>query len=164
SYRKDLFLRNKGFSSINHIPSGDDDLFFNKVATKKNTAVVIDYEAITRPIPMTTWNGWRKQKSRHYTTARDYKANHKFLLGTYFSTQFLFYPMLAAAIIFYDWRWALALFGARLIIQGVIFYRAMKKLDEADLWPLYFFFDLWMFLYYIIFAPALWRKPAQSWN
>ena len=72
--------------------------------------------------------------------------------------------MLAAAIIFYDWRWALALFGARLIIQGVIFYRAMKKLDEADLWPLYFFFDLWMFLYYIIFAPALWRKPAQSWN
>lgn len=164
SYRKDLFLRNKGFSSINHIPSGDDDLFINKVATKKNTAVVIDHEAITRSIPKTTWNGWLKQKSRHYTTARYYKAKHKFLLGTYFSTQFLFYPMLAAAIIFYDWRWALALFGARLIIQGVIFYRAMKKLDEADLWPLYFFFDLWMFLYYIIFAPALWRKPAQSWN
>ena len=35
SYRKDLFIRNKGFASINHIPSGDDDLFINKVATKK---------------------------------------------------------------------------------------------------------------------------------
>ena len=48
SYKKDIFLRNKGFSSINHIPSGDDDLFINKVATKKNTAIVIDPEAITR--------------------------------------------------------------------------------------------------------------------
>ncbi|MEJ7677682.1 MAG: glycosyltransferase [Segetibacter sp.] len=35
SYRKDVFLRNKGFSAINHIPGGDDDLFINKVANKK---------------------------------------------------------------------------------------------------------------------------------
>ena len=35
SYKKDVFIRNKGFSSINHIPSGDDDLFINKVATKQ---------------------------------------------------------------------------------------------------------------------------------
>ncbi len=35
AYRKNLFFQNKGFSSINNIPSGDDDLFINKVATKK---------------------------------------------------------------------------------------------------------------------------------
>ncbi len=62
SYKKDLFLRNKGFSSINHIPSGDDDLFINKVATKKNTAVIIDPEAVTRSIPKTTWREWLKTK------------------------------------------------------------------------------------------------------
>lgn len=164
SYRKDIFLRNKGFSSINHIPSGDDDLFINKVATGKNTAVVIDPDAITRSIPKTTWSGWLKQKSRHYTTARYYKPKHKILLGTYFTTQFLFYPLLLATVFLYDWRWALALFGARLLVQGFIFYKSMKRMEESDLWPWYFFFDLWMFLYYIIFAPALWRKPAQSWN
>ena len=32
SYKKELFLKNKGFSSINHVPGGDDDLFINKVA------------------------------------------------------------------------------------------------------------------------------------
>ncbi|MFL5773721.1 MAG: glycosyltransferase, partial [Flavisolibacter sp.] len=47
AYRKNLFFRNKGFSSINHIPSGDDDLFINRVATKENTSVVIDPEAFT---------------------------------------------------------------------------------------------------------------------
>ncbi|HUM67041.1 MAG TPA: glycosyl transferase family 2, partial [Chitinophagaceae bacterium] len=104
------------------------------------------------------------QKSRHYTTAKYYKAKHKFLLGLYFITQFIFYPLFVTTILFYDWRWALALFGARLITQAVIFYRTMKKMDEADLWPWFVFLDLWMFLYYIIFASALWKKPARSWD
>lgn len=85
SYKKSLFFRNKGFSSINHIPSGDDDLFVNKTATKNNTAVVIDPDAITRSIPKTTWGGWLRHKSRHYTTAKYYKPKHKFLLGLYFA-------------------------------------------------------------------------------
>jgi glycosyltransferase involved in cell wall biosynthesis len=160
SYKKDLFLRNKGFASINHIPSGDDDLFINKVATRKNTAVIIDPEAITRSIPKTTWKSWFKQKSRHYTTAKYYRPKHKILLGTYFTTQFLFYPLLAATIIFFDWKWALACFGLRFLVQGVILYKAMKKMDEKDLWPWFLLFDLWMFFYYIIFAPTLWKKPA----
>ncbi len=164
SYKKNIFLRNKGFSSINHIPSGDDDLFINKVATKNNTAVVIDPEAVTRSIPKTTWKGWLKQKSRHYTTAKYYKPKHKFLLGFYFVTQFIFYPLFIASILLFDWRLAVGLFALRLLVQGFIFYNAMKKLDEKDLWPWFFFLDLWMFLYYIIFAPALWRKPDKRWN
>jgi glycosyltransferase involved in cell wall biosynthesis len=164
SYKKDLFLRNKGFSSINHIPSGDDDLFINKVATKNNTAVIIDPDAVTRSIPKTTWSSWLKQKSRHYTTAKFYKTKHKFLLGLYFATQFAFYPFLVATAIFYDWRWALALFGVRMLLQGFIFYKSMKKMGEQDLWPWFVLLDMWMFFYYMIFAPALWKRPNKHWE
>ncbi|MBK7562552.1 MAG: glycosyltransferase [Chitinophagaceae bacterium] len=163
SYKKSLFFRVKGFSSINHIPSGDDDLFINKAATKHNTAVVIDPDAITRSIPKTTWGSWLRQKSRHYTTARFYKPKHKFLLGLYFATQFSFYPLLAAAIIFYDWRFVLPVFGIRFLLQGFVLYKSMKKMEEKDLWPWFIFLDMWMFFYYIIFAPALWRKPQKNW-
>jgi len=163
SYRKDLFLRNKGFSSINHIPSGDDDLFVNKVATKKNTAVVIDPDAITRSIPKTTWKSWLQQKSRHYTTAKYYRPKHKFLLGLYFATQFIYYPLLAACIIFYDWTLTLPVFGVRLLLQAFVLWKSMKKMGEKDLWPWFIFLDMWMFFYYIIFAPALWRKPKHEW-
>jgi len=164
SYKKNLFFKHKGFSSINHIQSGDDDLFINKTATKKNTAVVIDPEAITRSIPRTTWSSWLRQKSRHYTTAKYYKPRHKFLLGLYFFTQFIYYPLFIATLIFYDWRLVLAVFGIRLIVQAVIFYKSMKKMDEKDLWPWFILLDMWMFFYYIIFAPALWRKPRRNWN
>src|SRR3954464_427457 len=102
AYKKNLFYRNKGFSSINHIPSGDDDLFINRVATKENTSVVMDPEAFTLSKPRQTWKDWMKQKNRHYTTGKFYKPSHKFLLGLYTGSFFLFYPLLATSLIFFD--------------------------------------------------------------
>jgi glycosyltransferase involved in cell wall biosynthesis len=164
SYKKDLFFRNKGFSSINHIPSGDDDLFINKVATRKNTAVNIDPEAITRSIPKKTWKEWLRQKRRHYTTAKFYKPVHKFVLGLYAATQFLSYPLFVAALLLYDWRMATGVMLLKLIVQAIIWYKAMKKMEEQDLWPYFIVLDLWLLAYYLIFAPALWKKPARTWN
>jgi glycosyltransferase involved in cell wall biosynthesis len=164
SYKKEVFFRHKGFSSINHIPGGDDDLFVNKAADKFNTSVVIDKDAMTLSVPKKTWREWVKQKTRHYTTAKYYKPMHKFMLGLYSLSQFLFYPLLIAAALLYGWQIALIIFGVRFLVQGVIFFLAMKKLNENDLWPYFFFFDLWMFLYYIIFMPTLWKKPKRTWN
>ncbi|MGC4037203.1 MAG: glycosyltransferase [Chitinophagaceae bacterium] len=163
SYKKDVFLRNKGFASINHIPSGDDDLFINKVATKKNTAVVLDTEAITLSNPKRSFSSWMKQKKRHYTTAKYYKPKHKFLLGLYTFSQFLFYPLLITSAILFDWRIALGIYGLKTIVQGLIYFKAMKKLNEPDLWPLFILLDIWMFFYYIIFAPSLWKKAKKNW-
>ncbi len=94
SYRKSVFFRHKGFSAHNHVPGGDDDLFINKATTKKNTAIVIDKDAFTLSEPATTWKQWVRQKTRHYTTSKYYKGIHKFLLGLYAFSFFLFYPLL----------------------------------------------------------------------
>lgn len=164
SYKKGLFLRNKGFSSINHVLSGDDDLFINQVANKNNTAVVMDPEAFTLSEPKKTFSEWVQQKNRHYTTGKYYKPVHKFLLGTQSLTHTLFYPLLLASILFYDWRISLGLFGIRTISQAIVYYKAMYKLDEKDLFGWYWLFDIWMFIYYCIFAPAIWRRPKKNWN
>jgi hypothetical protein len=164
SYKKSLFLRNKGFAFINHIPGGDDDLFINKVATKENTAIVIDADAITLSTPKKTWGGWLKQKSRHYSTAKYYKPKHKILLGLYSITQFVFYPLLVGTLLFYDWRPGLTIFSIRFLIQAFVFYRTMNKIGEKDLWPWFIFLDMWMFFYYFIFAPALWKRPRRNWS
>src|SRR6266487_4148358 len=162
--KHEIFLRNKGFSSINHIPGGDDDLFINKVATKHNTSVVIDKDAITLSQPKGSFGEWLRQKTRHYSTARYYKKGNKFLLAIYSLSQFFFYPLLVLAALFYSWQLSLIVFGVRFVLQSCIFFKAMKKLNEADLWPWFLFFDIWMFVYYIIFAPSLWKKPRVSWN
>ena len=164
SYKKDVFLRNKGFSSINQIPSGDDDLFINQVARKDNTTICIDQEAHTLSEPKTRWSDWMTQKYRHYTTSNYYKSSHKFLLALYSFSLFWIYPLLAVSIIFYNWWMALAVFGVRFLIQAVVFYKSMKKLNEKDLWPWFLFFDIWMFFYFIFTVPAIWKAPRKNWD
>ena len=164
SYKKGVFFRHKGFSSHNNVPGGDDDLFINKAATKKNTAIVIDKEAFTLSEPARGWQHWKKQKKRHYTTSKYYKPIHKFLLGLYAFSHFLFYPLFILSLLFCDWKETLIVFGIRLILQGIVIFNAAQKLDEKDLFPIYWLLDIWMFFYYIIFSTALFKKPAKSWK
>jgi glycosyltransferase involved in cell wall biosynthesis len=163
SYKKDVFLRNKGFSAINHVAGGDDDLFINKVATKDNTAVVIDPDTFMLSEPKKSFTEWFRQKSRHYTTAKYYKPRHKLLLGLYAATHFLFYPLFITSL-FFNWKIALVIFGVRFIIQGYTFQRSMKMLGEEDLFPWWWLLDMWMLGYYIIFSSTLWQKPRKTWK
>ncbi len=164
SYKKTVFFRHKGFSAFNHVSSGDDDLFINTAATKNNTKINIDPEAFTVSEPPNTWKKWIRQKRRHYSTAKYYRPLHKFLLGLYSLSHFLFFPLLITASIYFSWQWALLVFGLRFIIQAFVLYPAMKKLDEEDLFPTFLLFDIWMFFYYFIFAATLVRKPNKAWK
>jgi cellulose synthase/poly-beta-1,6-N-acetylglucosamine synthase-like glycosyltransferase len=164
SYKKTIFFRHKGFSAFNHVSSGDDDLFINTAATKYNTKINIDPEAFTLSEPPNTWKQWIRQKRRHYSTAKYYRPLHKFLLGLYSLSHFLFFPLLVAAIIYFSWQWALLVFGLRFLVQAFVLYPAMKKLDEKDLFTSFLLFDIWMFFYYFIFATTLIRKPQAGWK
>lgn len=165
SYKREVFIRNKGFSSINQIPSGDDDLFINQVATKRNTAIVIDHEAHTISEPKKSFNEWMNQKYRHYTTSKYYKKKHSFLLAMYAISQFLLYPILIAALIMTkEPILIISLWGFRSIVQGIILNATMKKLNERDLWPWFLLFDFWSMFYYLFTLPSVWKTPQKNWT
>ena len=165
SYKKDVFIRNKGFSSINQLPSGDDDLFINQVANKHNTAIVIDKDAHTLSEPKTNLHDWMNQKYRHYTTSKYYKLSHATLLAFYAISQFLVYPILITAIVFTKQYMLLAsLWSIRMLIQGTILRSTMKKLNELDLWPWFILFDFWSIFYYLFTLPSVWKAPQKNWN
>jgi glycosyltransferase involved in cell wall biosynthesis len=164
SYKKAIFYRHKGFSAHNHVPGGDDDLFINAAATRNNTKINIDPDSFTLSTPATTWQQWKNQKKRHYTTSKFYKTKHKFLLALYAISNFLFYPLVVLTAVFFNWQLALGIFAIKLIVQGIVYFKSMEKLGEKDLFPFFILFDLWMFFYYIIFAPALIKKPKSNWK
>ncbi|WP_346237147.1 glycosyltransferase [Niabella insulamsoli] len=163
SYKKELFFKHKGFASISHIPGGDDDLFISKAATASNTAVMIDADAHTISVPEQTWKNWRRQKTRHYSTSKYYKPAHQLLLGLYSLGQFLFYPLLFSTLILSHWQAACVVLLIKSMAQYIIFSKAMRKLNESDLIKWIFFMDLWMFVYYLMFAGTLWKKEKKTW-
>lgn len=164
SYKKAVFFRHKGFTAHNNLLSGDDDLFINMAATKTNTKINIDKDAFTLSESPKTWQEWVDQKNRHYSTGKFYKTSHKFLLGLYSLSHFLFYPLLAVSMLFYNWQLALVVFGIRFFIQAIILYSCMKKLNELSLYPWFLFIDIWMFFYYLIFASTIFKKPKKVWK
>jgi len=134
AYTKSVFYKNKGFSSIYHIKSGDDDLFINKAATAKATAIEIGASAHTVSAPKVTMDDWIKQKKRHLSTGKYYKFKHKFLLAMFSITLFLSYALfIILTILLYNIVLILPLLLIRIFSQMYVFKKCMKKLDEKDL-------------------------------
>ncbi|MFT4801062.1 MAG: glycosyltransferase involved in cell wall biosynthesis [Flavobacteriaceae bacterium] len=132
-YTSEIYYDNSGFVSHMEVQSGDDDLFVNQVATKSNTAICYSKESFTYSKPKLSWKKWIKQKKRHISTAKYYKLKHRFLLGSYFIFQVLFWVLSLFTFIFLDWKIPLALIIFRLLIQFIVLHKAMKKLNEKDL-------------------------------
>lgn len=166
SYKKQLFFDNNGFFEHRHIPSGDDDLFINKVATKHNTSIVIDPEVFTFSAPKETWDDWREQKKRHLSTAKFYKFKHKFFLGLQPITHILFWfsAIFLLGIVFEYWYVIIAALIVRWALLRFTFTKAMNKLEERDLKNSIELFDLLQIFYYFRFAKSVLFKTKYRWD
>ena len=161
AYTSDLYYANNGFISHVKIPSGEDDLFVNEVATGANTTICFDEMAFTYSAPKNTWKEWMHQKRRHITTASYYKPKHKFLLGLFYLTGFLFWPLAVVALLI-NWKLALPIILARVGFQYLVFGKAAKKLKETDLIPILPLLDLFLvFLQLSIFISNSNSKPKR---
>ncbi len=166
SYKKNLFFNTNGFFDHRHLPSGDDDLFINKVAKGSNTAIVIEPAAFTFSEPKDTWEDWREQKTRHLSTARYYRFGHKFLLGLIPISHIIFWTSALAlgALLFPWWYVVVGVFILRLIIQRYVIAACMRKLQEPDLIAYIEWYDLLQIFYYFRFAKAALVKTKYRWD
>lgn len=134
AYTKKDFFDINGF--INHIKirSGDDDLFINQIATRKNTSICFSKSSFTESKPKTTFKNWIKQKRRHISTAKHYKLRHKIILALFYITNLLFWVLTSFLFVTtFKWEFVMSIFLFRLIIQYTVFAASSKKLNEVDL-------------------------------
>lgn len=162
AYTAPLFYENNGF--INHIKiaSGDDDLLVNEVATRKNTAICYDENALTFSTPKRSWKSWITQKRRHVSAASHYKPFHKIILGFFFTSNLLFWLSSVLSFFFIRWEFALALIAIRFITQAIVLGKAAYKLKEQNLMPFFIFLEIFLIVsQFIIFILNIGSKPTQ---
>jgi glycosyltransferase involved in cell wall biosynthesis len=166
SYNKSLFFNTNGFFDHRHIPSGDDDLFINKVANKRNTEIVIHPEAFTYSEPKETREDWIEQKNRHLSTAKYYRFKHQFWLGLQPISHILFWftSIYLFVTVFVYWYIVAAAFVVRWILLRYTFSQTMNKLDEKDLKPYIEWYDIVQIAYYFRFAKAALIKTKYRWD
>jgi glycosyltransferase involved in cell wall biosynthesis len=133
AYTKEDFFKTNGFISHIQIRSGDDDLFIQEAATKTNTAISLDVKSFTISNPPLTLEEWFRQKRRHVSTASYYKFNHKVLLGLYFTSKLLFYPIAIILLFLMSWQIIAPIILLYFIGLFIVFGMSAKRLKEKKL-------------------------------
>jgi hypothetical protein len=134
SYRKSLFYAEKGFSAHYTVHSGDDDLFINRVATKKNTRIEISKESHTWSPAKESWGQWIIQKRRHLNTSPHYTSSSRRLLGLYNVSKFGFFAALVPLTLWnYNPILYLPILGGYLLSLMLIVLLTGRKLNDGNL-------------------------------
>jgi glycosyltransferase involved in cell wall biosynthesis len=162
AYHRDEFYNVNGFVNHMKIRSGDDDLFIKDAATSKNTAICISKESFTVSQAKTSFTTWFRQKRRHVSTSSHYKFIHKFLLGTFYFTQVLFWVLTIALLFTSIWQYALLILAARIVIQYFILSFSASKLKEQDILYLLPILEIFLIIIHFgIFITNLSSKPTH---
>lgn len=165
AYKKEEFYTVNGFIEHMKIRSGDDDLFINQVATKKNTAICFSPESFTYSTPKTTFKGWFTQKRRHVSTANYYKSFDKIQLGLFYISQLSFLIFAIILLSFqYEWIIVLSIIGFRYLFTWITLGFSAGKLKEKDVmywFPIIeivlIFTQLNVFITNIFSKPVYWK-------
>lgn len=99
AYRKELFFKNKGFSSHLNLQRGDDDLFINEAATPFNTRVETSPNAVIRMEPAYNFKSWKEEKVSYLATSHYYHGLQRYWLGFETTSRLLFIAATIAAIV-----------------------------------------------------------------
>ncbi|HLP49969.1 MAG TPA: glycosyltransferase [Chitinophagales bacterium] len=165
SYSKKLFSSYNGFDKNKDLPTGDDDLFVNAVASGKNTEVCIDKDAFMYTKAATTFSGWLNQKRRHLRSGFKYKFYHVVLLFLFAFTGFLCYGLLfyllAQGVMI---KIVLGLFAGMLLIKLITTFRVYSKLGAGDLVTWFPLLDIAHTVYLLSIFFLLLLKPKKSWT
>jgi cellulose synthase/poly-beta-1,6-N-acetylglucosamine synthase-like glycosyltransferase len=163
AYRRSAFMEAKGFNQLLPITGGDDDLFVNRHANKTNTAVTILPSSQVTSIPKTSWKAFYRQKVRHLSVGKHYKAGHRILLGLFLLTWMLtWFAGIPLAIFSPLYLWVLGALIIRMLVLTITLRQLSKKLGQPfEVWgviPLDFIYG---FYYLVTGLVALFTRKVR---
>jgi len=162
AYTKSEFFKTNGFISHIQVRSGDDDLFIQEAATKSNTTFTINPDSFTISNPPLTLKALFRQKRRHVSTSSYYKFKHKFFLGIFFISKFMFYLLATLLYFLFSWKMITLVVAIYFITFFIVFGISAKKLEEKQLVFFLPFLELFLLLFqFSIFISNTFSKPTH---
>lgn len=165
SYRKSMFINNKGFNQHIGITGGDDDLFVNRHASPTNTRVVLNPEAFMESLPKRTWKAYFNQKLRHLSVGRYYKLRDKLRLGMFSLSHILVWVIGLVLCSIPETRWPGAgILALRTIVFVVCLSRVSRMLQSRLNAMQLIFLDFIYVIYYLSTGLTALAKKRISWR
>lgn len=172
--RKSLLLKAQSHPLWQATPSGDDDMLIRLCATKHNMAVVISPGSATYSPAKKDFKSYIRQKQRHLSTGKLYRAGVRLLLGFYaFSHATFWLSALLLGVLLLTGsheisNWVVGAFYL-FLLRNVMFWNYLNafqkkmrgKKKSLLFWP---YFDLMWLGYNFAFSPYILWKTKQDWH
>ena len=150
AYRKSLYYNQKGFASHLNLQRGEDDLFVNQTANKRNTRVETSPESIVRITAPHFKKNWAEDKLSYNMTSHYFKGISRYVMGFETCSRLLFFLAIIACLVYgiwiHDWKTvgiASFLWLIRFILLLVVFRKTSIALGERKFYSTLLLFD-WM--------------------
>jgi biofilm PGA synthesis N-glycosyltransferase PgaC len=148
AYRRERFLELRGFAAVLDSPFSENELFINKIATRKNTVVQINS---TTPVDFTGESDWVDlvvYKKKQLMLRRKLSLWQRFFRSLNLISRLLFTSSLILILIVSPWKyWVLGVWSFLIIFEMIWIAVATKKIGERNFLP--------MLLIYKAFLPFI---------
>ena len=165
AYRKLFFLSQGGFHEHQAVVGGDDDLWVNHHATKSNTAVVLNKDALSYSIPKACWSDYYYQKKRHLHVGRYYRPAARLGLGLLsLSTVMVWITGVLLGFLCNEWEVIVILFMLRWFIVAAALDTAGRRLHDPIKLGLLPILDFLHVIYYIVIGTVAFSTKNTRWT
>ena len=170
-YRKNFFMEAKAFKGLWQIEGGDDDLFVNRYASGKNTALVIDPDANTLSKAKTNRKDYFRQKKRHLHAGKYYRGKDKQKIGFYAFSHVLFWAG-GIGLLFYfgleeNWEQFFIVFGIILLrstLFSLVMYLSSKKIQGVNQTKIPWLYDFLYLGYFWVIGTISYQAKTIQWK
>lgn len=163
AYRRSFFESKNGFEGYEKVTGGDDDIFVNKHADKRNTAIAIGVDALVWSRPKSSIKSYFRQKKRHLAVGKYYTLGDKIKLGLFSLSHIIFWSSLVSLGLVGDLNVSvLAMLLLRTLSLYLVFFFCARKLgDQINLGTLLFWDFIYAFYYLITGITAATAKNIK---
>lgn len=168
-FNKELFFSQKGFNSMLRKQDKVEQVFFNSVSDKENTAVVLLPDAINESSLKLSFKDWCMDFLKGMYSQRLFRKNTRHKRLPEIISRTLFYLSIPVAVYFsiqnlYILGGIAGLFLIRLLIQAIIFNSAQKVLTEEKLVLRTIFWDFYSIPVYFFLFLSFRRRKSFSYS
>jgi len=166
AYKREKFLSLRGFAAVLDARFSENELFINKISTKKNSVFLMDRSTVINYTGETEWDDEINYKKKQLLMKRKFSFKQKLFLATNTISRLLFDALMIALVIISPWRlyiagvWCFKILHE--LIWGVV---AMKRLGEKNLLPgLLIIRSIAPFFNFVLSFRQLFNRRKRKWK
>lgn len=145
AYRREKFLELRGFAAVLDSPFSENELFINKIATRKNTVILNDKHSPISFVGEADWIDLVEFKKKQLMLRRKFTAGQRFFKSFHLLNRMFLTAALVVLLIFSTWRfWILGGWAFLLIFEMIWVIVATKKIGERNFLPMLFIYKAFL--------------------